>query len=1459
MSKYQSSLNKVDSITCKIIVYDKLNRHQHGSGVILNLKESECVYILTAKHCIWGDDAQCDLNNMQIDILVRNKDYDNEYVRVSIDKSDDILYDKDDSEDIAIIVLKKNRIDSLKDISSIGILDEESVLNECIIRGYPAPYNDSSNNQAITIPSCKYIDTNILATETKLESQSYGDSSYNLKGCSGGGVFTLLNGDFYLIGIVYEFGEVFERIIINPVRKYNKLLIKSKYKIIPMEKNLNSANMKIINDITENSLYNLGERFNRNFNVDTEIYDILNKFYITDIILDQIYELLKEAKTTVSMLHKVNNKDLLSSIDILINNILKSRVFDYDLLKEMFDIFIDKASKLIDESKEENRNDNIMYFYGKLINLNEKLDNYRIMLNSRTLILTGTAGIGKSHSVASFCYENFYLKNKACIFILGQQLNDSADIISMIEKILHINGTLQSFLDELENIAEYNNIIIPFVIDAINEGRYSEIWKTQFNGLASIFSKYKRIKLTISIRSTYIRKCLPNDFKKIEGVIEVEHRGFEQNSIDAVRQFFEFYKLQLPTFPILYSQYYNPLFLHILCKTLTKLDIQEITEYKSFNDIFEKYFYVIEEEVSIKLGYMKSLKLIKRVIDKIIEYSLEHDKLYGIEVEIFYEIVNEQVNKFGVNSNQFIQILIEENIFFIEIYGEEDNEYVRFAYERYHNILSAKFLLKDVRTIEEVISYIKCGPLKSYFRNPYNGITEELFILIPDRYDVEVITEIEEQYVSHNLKNYLNSLIWRDKEKLQIDIIKKIINEEILPRKYYFNKFIEMLIMLSPIEGHPLNILFFQQYLKKLEMHKRDHLLSNIFYRGQADNRTLNNLISFCFSRAIKKTSKESLKYIIFMVSWSMCSSNLKYRKLAMKALTIALESQVELSEDLILNFKTVDDPYIKEGIYCSIYGFILRSNLKNKDLEKICQLVYDDIFMCDEVYPNILVRDYARGIIEYSYRMGCKMTFDIKDVQPPYRSKWYENIPSNEEIHNLNYDYRDDKVERVMYSANKIISSMATNTGEQSMMYGDFGRYVFEGWVDPWDYHFKPYELSNIVIKEIFTKWGYNPKLHGEFDLSVKSYDRNRNECERIGKKYQRIASYEMLARLSDNFSPGNIERIYSEDYEYKSSKKFERFLSSIHEINEDELDMHEDIDLEYEEPTIVFKEYPYEGPWQINLRGVDTSILIKKNTEKEVNYLGDIFKIPKIPDNEWASKNSPKLEHSEIIYTKYNEDEFIVLEMYNSWNSEELDNSISNKSYFVKSIALIVDEEKIDRLLSNEQITGYCYGNNNNEIRYVFAKEFPEASSYLSYKNEMQRDYYEDVDYIETGINYSTEESEDGFIDSFSMPSEFIIKNLSLHQKNDGKWYDKNGSLVSFDLSLDGYRSMLIIKKDIMDKLLKEKNLSIIWCMYIEKQGGKYHYSERNIVYQRRGILKKKLIEEESWTNKFMHLRNS
>jgi len=59
---------------------------------------------------------------------------------------------------------------------------------------------------------------------------------------------------------------------------------------------------------------------------------------------------------------------------------------------------------------------------------------------------------------------------------------------------------------------------------------------------------------------------------------------------------------------------------------------------------------------------------------------------------------------------------------------------------------------------------------------------------------------------------------------------------------------------------------------------------------------------------------------------------------------------------------------------------------------------VYERVFMTGWPTPHILLRDYARGVIERALELG-ELKIDIRKVRPPYKSQWPRRIPTKKQL----------------------------------------------------------------------------------------------------------------------------------------------------------------------------------------------------------------------------------------------------------------------------------------------------------------------------------------------------------------------------------------------------------------------------------------------------------------------------
>ena len=169
-------------------------------------------------------------------------------------------------------------------------------------------------------------------------------------------------------------------------------------------------------------------------------------------------------------------------------------------------------------------------------------------------------------------------------------------------------------------------------------------------------------------------------------------------------------------------------------------------------------------------------------------------------------------------------------------------------------------------------------------------------------------------------------------------------------------------------------------------------------------------------------------------LSWMLTTSNRFLRDRATKALVSLLTGRLRAVMRLVERFANVDDPYVAERVYAVAYGTAMRSHNPG-EVGALAECVYARVFACGVPPAHILLRDYARGVVERAIYLGAEIQVDETLIRPQYKSQWPE-IPTEDDIAPLLPDWSRGSHDSgdVEWSRNRIGSSV---------MGDDFARYV--------------------------------------------------------------------------------------------------------------------------------------------------------------------------------------------------------------------------------------------------------------------------------------------------------------------------------------------------------------------------------------------------------------------------------
>lgn len=1204
-------------------------------------------------------------------------------------------------------------------------------------------------------------------------------------------------------------------------------------------KQLFFGNHNLSNEWFENNLKtaleDLEPRYVSGFNINTEIQHYFELKYMTEEVFTELSSFLSDRKKTLDNIR--TNLPEINNVKAKIKQLTIPDKTNFKSIFEWIDQFSDDKQQLENRVKQLDKKiysttneQTIQRLYKEINDIEavlrviEQLDMSNNLLfnsyNSNVLFIEGEGGIGKSHLLGYEAEKHGNNYNRT-ILILGHKLIGTTAPTEQIKDQLNTKLNIDELLYILEGMGEIDDSNTIIMIDALNESAHHQIWINYLNDFVNKILKCKHIKLIATIRSSYTDLIFSDAIKsKIKGkqITKILHTGFEGNLEEAIEKFFTYYNIPVTSNAYLGYSFANPLFLKIYCEVCS--NTQDFIGSKSLGEIFDKYIIEEEKKIKFKLNISGSYPFCRKILENFAQYVYENKTTY-IDIEKLYEI-NEKVPK----HSDIIPLLLKSQL--LISYYKDSKEIIFFAYERMYDIIIAKMIINKFDSYVNLANFIKKDLIAvdkygNFVHPKAVGIFSALSIEVSEKYDDEILEIIDRSSLAiYNKKRLfedcLRNLIFRNDIKLNKDRFFAVIwrNLGSLSLK---DQFLNSLILLAGRERNPLNADFLHQFLKTQKLNYRDHFWT-IFINEQYDNAySLRHTINYFLKKNFIVSNTEKRLYSI-LLAWVLTSSNRFIRDTASRSLINLLKDDYLLMQNIIEMFDEVNDPYVIQRLYGIVYGAILKSQPDSHSLSNLCETIYHKVFNKQSVYVDILLRDYALNIIEYAKYLNCKLNFDIMVCRPPYSS---DDITCFEKDIEKFFIYDSEKIT----GANLIQFSIMPNFDGG---YGDFGRYVFESAIS----HFAHVDMKNaylVALDFIKNELGYKNELFSEYDKSVHGsmYDRHTTaKIERIGKKYEWIAFYNILARIADNYG---VSSRYSDNDSGK-----------------------------------------YMGTWNPYVRDFDPTLdLINNDRVYNIN-----LKLPQptynnwSTDKNWANKPDDVLDFIKFIFLTDNEEnEWVLLHGHIKFQSNE-DYRTDHKEVWRMVSSYIIDEKEYDDFIStlkDKPLWGRWFPESSERCN-IFNREFCWSPAYKDeYANEIfdvnistgkivkktttipipeildngsQDAYSDSMRVFNEAFTYTSNEKvcigrvkplwnsylwEEQYDASkeesvgIDLPTREIIEYFGLEQKNSGMFYDKE-KLVVADFSLIvGNTVGLYIRKSYLDKFLKDNHYKIFWVGMGEK----------------------------------------
>ena len=714
--------------------------------------------------------------------------------------------------------------------------------------------------------------------------------------------------------------------------------------------------------------------------------------------------------------------------------------------------------------KEQNWDYALRNFFNAIDEFNRFLDTTRVKVAEvKAALVYGEAGIGKSHLLCDVSL-NRIKNNQPTVFLLGSQYQGGNPIKLIQDAVDLKRHSMGQVLGAIDAAGEASGSRALIVIDALNEGAHREDWHNFISSFLTDVAEYKYIAVLLSCRSTYLRYILPDEsVLHADRLVRIEHPGFRGHEHRAAERYLSQQGISKPSSPMLAPEFTNPLFLKTCCKALKASHKTAFP--KGFNGItrlFEFYVQSIEETVAKQKRYSSPEGAVRGAL---LDFA---SKLFpGHVTGMSMGKARDLINTHDRNPNRgdaLFDTLLHEGVLAEEVLyqgNDQGKPVIRFTYERFSDHFVAQQLIQQVdpETLDSI--FFPDHPLGKAIRHPsgfyrHAGIFEMLAIVVAEQYGKELVDLLPEDATVSTTDTddvFESTVVWREPASFT-DRTLQLLNQ--LTGYGHPHPTLDILLKLSTEPEHPWNAELLHRHLLDKEIAERDRFWSTelaLAYASEEDDgyeSTVRTLIEWASFGDIEEIEEERIRLCSTTLMWFHTTSNRKVRDRSTKALVRILSRFPSLLPDLLQDFHAVNDPYVVERLYAVAYGVIC--NMTDPHIiSQIAALVFDLVFKDGRPPPHILLRDYARGVLECALQWNLLPEgVDAEQFRPPYKSAWPIENPTPEEIDTIVGNERNAWIEMSVMNP-----------------FGDFGTYTM-ACVHSW---------SPTSLAEPFPETGYDLK----------------------------------------------------------------------------------------------------------------------------------------------------------------------------------------------------------------------------------------------------------------------------------------------------------------------------------------------------------------------------------------------
>lgn len=732
-------------------------------------------------------------------------------------------------------------------------------------------------------------------------------------------------------------------------------------------------------------------------------------------------------------------------------------------------------------------------------------------LSGRLIAVVADAGCGKTQLAAQLTARTD--DRPAGVLLHGRDLASRESLDDLARQIV-VNGkpvpSFEALVAAVDAAGRRVGRRLPIVVDGLNEAEDPRDWKTQLASLSRLLDQHPYVLVVCTLRPDFVKETLPEEIERLE------IPGFEHDTIEAVRQYFEYYRIDPRDAELPLRLLQHPLTLRMFCEVANpKRDKVVGVEAMpgSLTALFERYLDQVAERIAelSQRPWRYYDSDVRTALSKIGQHLWEK-RSRSLDLEETRRILGDDERPWD---QSIVRALEQEGVLVRVSDHQPGSNRLAIVHDPLAGHLVADALLEryggeDLRDWlhEPETTALLAGDLNQ--RHPLaSDIFRALVGFVPRRTFRQQLWPLLDEPLRTAA---LHEAAWLDKEFLDSETVSRLANLVAKGQSGRRDLF-ERLWTTRAAQSHPLNAEFLDEVLRSMSMSERDLGWTEWVRRNQ------NELLGDTKHLEKRWRSNQSLnpreQLRARWIMWTLTTTARLLRDHATRALYWFGCRNPKALFDLTLDSLEINDPYVPERMLAACYGIAMslwadpRGEELRKELPDFANKLVDEMFVPGAPHAtcHVLMRDYALGVTELATRVARGRISDEKLVylQPPF-----------------------NHIRSPFPDPNDIGDSDITEA--EGSIHMDFGNYTIGGLIPDrrnYDFDNPAYREVRRQIEYRIVQLGYKSSFFGDIDdklnkMSQRTGRAERPKTERYGKKYAWIAYFEMYGvRLDKGLLP--------------------------------------------------------------------------------------------------------------------------------------------------------------------------------------------------------------------------------------------------------------------------------------------------------------------------------------------------